>query len=100
MSQRAKRPNRLENDGGPGGTISIGASNNGGVGPPPIKRRKGRPPLNPSNQNITTIAEDEDSVNAHGNSTTATWQPRLKEDPKMSSIYNRSAPEAPAELFR
>lgn len=30
----------------------------------------------------------------------STWQARPLTDVKMSSIYNRSAPEAPAELFR
>lgn len=78
MSQRGKRLNRLEND-----------------GPPPIKRRKGRPPIN--------IQEDDDNnviLNTNSSSTTASWQPRPITDLKISTIYNRSAPEAPAELFR
>lgn len=116
MSQRAKRLNRLENDGGGGGggssigaSVGIGgggggagSSSNGGInGPPPIKRRKGRPPLNPHAHIITTsIAEDDDSINLHANSSSASWQPRPIMDLKMNSIYNRNAPEAPAELFR
>lgn len=31
---------------------------------------------------------------------TSTWQARSVNDLKLSSIYNRSAPEPPAELFR
>lgn len=33
-------------------------------------------------------------------STSSTWQARSVNDLKLSSIYNRSAPEPPAELFR
>lgn len=37
------------------------------------------------------------STSAQG---TGGWQPKPLTDLKISSIYNRSAPEAPAELFR
>jgi hypothetical protein len=81
MSQRGKRPN----------------CSNPVDGPSPNKRRKGRPP---------TISIEDDIVShlsssnggTHQNSTV--WQARPHLDLKMSSIYNRSAPEAPAELFR
>lgn len=73
MSQKGKRPNRSEND-----------------GQPPVKRRKGRPPA-------TAAMEDDNSLVTVP---TTAWQPRAVVDLKISSIYNRSAPEAPAELFR
>lgn len=82
MSQRGKRPNRLEND----------------ETAPPTKRRKGRPSKN--------LAIDDSGAKANTSSsqvpgkTTSLWQARSIADLKMSSIYNRSAPEAPAELFR
>lgn len=76
MSQRGKRPNRSEND-----------------GPSPTKRRKGRPPT------VVAAATEEDDLQGTS-STTNNWQPRPITDLKISSIYNRSAPEAPAELFR
>lgn len=65
--------------------------------PPPSKRRKGRPPakLAPA-----AIVEDEETSAAALHSSSSIWQPRPITDLKMNSIYNRSAPEAPAELFR
>lgn len=100
MSQRAKRLNRTDDVGGG----SSGGAGSGNIGPPPIKRRKGRPPLNPSAHHQPTstinVADDDDSANAQANSSNASWQPRPITDLKISSIYNRSAPEAPAELFR
>lgn len=95
MSQRGKRPNRLDTEDATAG--------------PPSKRRKGRPPAKVANAaNATggaggnggglgpsggdaTGADDADGAGA------ASWQPR---NDIKSSIYNRSAPEAPAELFR
>lgn len=77
MSQRGKRQNRYDND-----------------DPPPSKRRKGRPPAKVT----AAIVEDEDAAAALNAS--SSWQPRPITDLKMNSIYNRSAPEAPAELFR
>lgn len=83
MSQRGKRPNnRLDND-----------------DPPPSKRRKGRPPAKvtaaiSAAAAAAAAADDEDAAGA------SAWQPRPITDLKMNSIYNRSAPEAPAELFR
>ena len=74
MSQRGKRQNRFDND-----------------DPPPSKRRKGRPPAKVT----AAIVEDEDATAAINSS--SSWQPKII---TMTSIYNRSAPEAPAELFR
>lgn len=54
-------------------------------GAAPTKRRKCRP----------TPEEEEAAA-----SLAASWQPRPLNDLKISSIYNRSATEAPAELFR
>lgn len=128
MSQRGKRPNQLESE-----------------DPPPVKRRKGRPPSkgnnatpvrpstssaatpttvgtsggdggagsvsvnvvsggtsssnvshNNSNASNHSQAQDADSSGA----STSAWLARPLTDVKMSSIYNRSAPEPPAELFR
>lgn len=140
MSQRSKRPNRLDHD-----------------EPPPIKRRKGRPPANKGkhiecdaignetsefmnisflffgfagdskphagdstdgggggggsgggngggaggggsgNGNVSPTKTNNSSQNNHSSSA---WQARSLSDLKLSSIYNRSAPEPPAELFR
>lgn len=95
MSQRGKRPNN---------------GNSTSDGPSPVKRRKGRPPTTSSND-----ADDVASTSSNGNggvlgavgiagihhqSSSTAWQARPHLDLKMSSIYNRSAPEAPAELFR
>lgn len=77
MSQRGKRQNRFESE-----------------DPPPSKRRKGRPPAKAT---TSATIDDEDLCSA---SNTTAWQPRPITDLKISSIYNRSAPEAPAELFR
>lgn len=83
MSHRGKRPSRLEND-----------------GPPPIKRRKGRPPttslLVGAAGSGNGCAESEDG--AAGSSSKCSWQPKTNTD--IKNIYNRTAPEAPAELFR
>lgn len=81
MSQRGKRPN----------------PNPIGIDPPsPVKRRKGRPPT------VSIEAEELASTlsTSNGGHSSKTWQARPHLDLKMSSIYNRSAPEAPAELFR
>ena len=59
----------------------------------PVKRRKGRPP--------TASIEDFTSPSVtHSSSSIWHARPLAHLDLKMSSIYNRSAPEAPAELFR
>lgn len=78
MSQRGKRPNP--------NTIGVEGST-------PVKRRKGRPPT------VSVDTEDFTS-NGGGHHSSSVWQARPHLDLKMSSIYNRSAPEAPAELFR
>lgn len=101
MSQRGKRQNRFEGD-----------------DPPPSKRRKGRPPAKASAaaaaaaaaaaSSSSAVLDDEDACLMGNNSNAAamnsssglSWQPRHVTDLKISSIYNRSAPEAPAELFR
>lgn len=84
MSQRGKRPNP--------NPIGVDASSS------PVKRRKGRPPIV-----LTIEAEDlatPSTSNGGGGHSSNTWQARPHLDLKMSSIYNRSAPEPPAELFR
>lgn len=100
MSQKGKRPSqRPEND-----------------GDPPVKRRKGRPPgsLNKDHsKNLVASSSlaDNDVDSSYGNiglsasqaalavaSSSKSWQPKPHND--LKSIYNRSAPEAPAELFR
>lgn len=123
MSQRGKRPNRLDND-----------------DMPPTKRRKGRPPSNKSNQQSAHFGSGSSGATSndggksngtksktkshhhdghanqndgdspikggggssghHPSSTSSAWQARSLSDLKLSSIYNRSAPEPPAELFR
>lgn len=83
MSQRGKRPNTSGID-------------NGSI---PAKRRKGRPPINVSIDHPDDGGKCVPSTSS-GKSGGAIWQPRPLVDLKMSSIYNRSAPEAPAELFR
>ncbi|KAJ4448955.1 hypothetical protein ANN_00347 [Periplaneta americana] len=56
----------------------------------PAKRRKCRPPA----------AEEEETTAMDAAAAGAVWTPRPLNDLKISSIYNRSATEAPAELFR
>ncbi|XP_063239806.1 PHD finger protein rhinoceros-like [Bacillus rossius redtenbacheri] len=74
MSQRGKRqPNKTED------------------GPAPAKRRKCRP---------TAAEEEEAAALAAAAAAGNAWVPRPLSDLKISSIYNRSATEAPAELFR
>jgi hypothetical protein len=85
MSQRGKRPNP--------NAIGVDGSN----GSTPVKRRKGRPPT------VSVEADDfaaPSASNGGGHHSSSVWQARPHLDLKMSSIYNRSAPEAPAELFR
>lgn len=101
MSQKGKRPSqqRPDND-----------------GDPPVKRRKGRPPgsLNKDHSKNAVASSslvDNDGDSPYGSSglsasqtalaiasTSKSWQPKPHND--LKSIYNRSAPEAPAELFR
>lgn len=76
MSQRGKRPGGVD-------TCTT-----------PVKRRKGRPPTVSIDHHN---ADDGPSTSAQGG---ASWQPRIMTDLKISRIYNRSAPEEPAELFR
>lgn len=97
MSQRGKRPNNAN-------LID---------GPSPVKRRKGRPPTTSSVDADELISTTAATTTSNGNcnngggsassyhqSSSTVWQARPHLDLKMSSIYNRSAPEAPAELFR
>lgn len=96
MSHRGKRPTRLEND-----------------APPPIKRRKGRPPtaatatsnqatsgMGGSGGNGCATSPDGEGGGAGASSSkcSGSWQPKPNTD--IKNIYNRTAPEAPAELFR
>lgn len=98
-------------------------------GAPPVKRRKGRPPGSCSKNHQSSTSnhggahshsggtsasgnggKDDDSSPVYGGgvgglastfataSSSKSWQPKPHSD--MKSIYNRSAPEAPAELFR
>lgn len=103
MSQRGKRPNRL--DGGGDETTATG----GGGGGPPSKRRKGRP-AKANASNAASASGHSGNGNGGGGPSgggggdggddsgeTASWQPR---NDIKSSIYNSSAPEAPSELFR
>lgn len=83
-SQRGKRPN---------------SNGNPIDGPSPVKRRKGRPPTISSNDADETSSNGNGGIGGHSSSASV-WQARPHLDLKMSSIYNRSAPEAPAELFR
>lgn len=100
MSQRGKRPNKPEND----------------HGGPPVKRRKGRPPGSGSKNHLSSSTCDDDNAYvgaksvgssalaaaaaaaAAAASSSKSWQPKSQLD--LKGIYNRSAPEAPAELFR
>ena len=86
MSQRGKRPN----------------PNPMGVdGSTPVKRRKGRPPtVSVDTEDYAAAAPTTSNGGGGQHSSTSVWQARPHLDLKMSSIYNRSAPEAPAELFR
>jgi len=54
----------------------------------PAKRRKCRPPT----------AEEEETTAMDAAAAGAVWTPRPLNDLKISSIYNRSATEAPAEV--
>jgi hypothetical protein len=56
--------------------------------PVPAKRRKCRPPT----------AEEEETTAMDAAAAGAVWTPRPLNDLKISSIYNRSATEAPAEV--
>lgn len=116
MSQRGKRPNNNNNNHQKAAGSSIVAVEEGA---PPVKRRKGRPPGSGSKNHLAAVTSgntnDDDSA-AHAAvygsgggglglglgmghpSSSKSWQPKPHSD--MKSIYNRSAPEAPAELFR
>lgn len=89
MAQRGKRVHRNDND-----LASY---------PGAIKRRKCR--LGPAATGSSSLAatmgpsEEEETV-ASSSQVGASWTPRTVSDIKISSIYNRSAAEAPAELFR
>lgn len=106
MSQRGKRPSKPDNNDHRGGG-------------PPVKRRKGRPPGTGSKNHLSSSTCDDDSAyvsaktvgGGGGSSLSAaaaaalaaassskSWQPKSGSD--LKGIYNRSAPEAPAELFR
>lgn len=88
MAQKNKRPNKNDYD----STTGAGS----------VKRRKCKLSLAPANivpSPAQGPCEEEESV-ASGSHSTISWTPRPLSDIKISSIYNRSATEAPAELFR
>lgn len=99
MSSRGKRPNN--------GSSSTDC-------PSPVKKRKGRPPTISSSIDVDELVSTSSNGGGGGGggvllgvagmhqsaSSSTAWQARPHLDLKMSSIYNRSAPEAPAELFR
>ncbi|XP_043492959.1 PHD finger protein rhinoceros [Polistes fuscatus] len=89
MAQRGKRVNRNDND-----LASC---------PGAIKRRKCR--LGPAATGSSALPtatgpSEEEETMASSSQGGASWTPRPVSDIKISSIYNRSAAEAPAELFR
>ena len=89
MAQRGKRINRNDND--------------SASGPGAIKRRKCRlgPPAGGVSLSASTLGpSEEEETMASSSQGGASWTPRPLSDIKISSIYNRSAAEAPAELFR
>lgn len=126
MSQRGKRQNRLESDDPPpfkrrkgrpsskgtAATVSSpGSVSNGGSGSGDGSSGGNSNESNinknsniHSNEGDATIADGQtagpSSIGGVGCMGSSTWQARPLTDVKMSSIYNRSAPEAPAELFR
>lgn len=51
-------------------------------------------------ENASPTKINSGSQHQHMSSSSSAWQARSLSDLKLSSIYNRSAPEPPAELFR
>lgn len=126
MSQRGKRANRLDNDDvpptkrrkgrppsnksnnqsthfGAGSSGASGADNGGGGGGTNGTKFKTKSNIHDGHSSHN----DGDSPikggghgSHHAASTSSAWQARSLSDLKLSSIYNRSAPEPPAELFR
>ncbi|XP_054005546.1 PHD finger protein rhinoceros [Hylaeus anthracinus] len=88
MAQRGKRINRNDND-----LASC---------PGAIKRRKCRlgPATGTTSLAATMGPSEEEETMASSSQGGASWTPRPLSDIKISSIYNRSSAEAPAELFR
>lgn len=121
MSQRGKRQNRLENDDPPpfkrrkgrpptkGGNCTSSIAGSLGYASGSGSGSNGNRP-NSSNSNLHDPNVDANSSMGTSSATAgvsgqpgcsgAAWQARPLSDVKMSSIYNRSAPEPPAELFR
>lgn len=124
MSQRGKRPNSNNNNNNNNNQKATGAAAIPEDGAPPVKRRKGRPPGSGSKNHLASATSasltfDDDlsgAITAYGgagagsslggigganpstSSASKSWQPKPHSD--LKGIYNRSAPEAPAELFR
>lgn len=119
MSQRGKRPNQLESGDDPPPPVKRRK------GRPPSKGNNAGPSASSSGHNSSgggSSSSHSGAVKTHDDgaagcsamastssgavhsstaSTSASaWQARPLTDVKMSSIYNRSAPEPPAELFR
>lgn len=126
MSQRGTRQNRFDNDDPPptkrrkgrpptkslaatglnshsGTTTKIG-SGGGTTGVNGGGSNNSKQNLNGNNNdvynNATASTSTAKNTNSHSASTSSVWQARSLSDLKLSSIYNRSAPEPPAELFR
>lgn len=126
MSQRGKRQNRLDNDEPPPtkrrkgrppaksnvhsthllGTGSSGATSaestggvGGGIGSSGINCNTNKQ-HDQDDVSCTTKTTNNHHQTAATTSTSSAWQARSLSDLKISSIYNRSAPEPPAELFR
>lgn len=74
-------PEAERETGGGGGGIAAGAASN-------------------SKSKSTKLAKSTSKSKSQGASTSSSWQARSVADIKMSSIYNRSSTEAPAELYR
>lgn len=89
MAQRGKRINRNDND-----SASC---------PGAIKRRKCRVGPAATDTPVPVAAlgpSEEEETMASSSQGGSSWTPRPLSDIKISSIYNRSAAEPPAELYR
>lgn len=124
MSQRGKRQNRFVNDDPPPtkkrkgrpptksiaaatrlnlhtGTAANVGSGGGSTGVNGGGSNKTKTKLNDNNNDVYNNATVSTSTSKNTSShSTSVWQARSLSDLKLSSIYNRSAPEPPAELFR
>lgn len=114
MSQRGKRQNRLDNDDPPptkkrkgrppANKTNSSNLNNGNLVHSNAAESNGGNSLSTSGgyEKSSSAAASPTKNSSHHSapSTSSAWQARSLSDLKLSSIYNRSAPEPPAELFR